>query len=306
MDNREGDPPESDSDASLGDATASPHVADARPGLAGARPPVAEAPPRVADARPLVAEVPLAPVRLPTTPANDLVRSALEAYVSSREKLAQMRRQVARKVPGDDVDDVLNDAVKRALDAKSPPDTVNGIPGWMRTLVRREIARYYRKKKARDEHEALTERIDEVVDPRTEEGWNVDGVLIRPWLEKQVEGDERDEELFDILMEKARSGMTYEALAVKHGMTLPALTSRIFVFKRKYGPRFDRYKRNTFLLLLLGGVAAIALALVLWWLLGARAFQHAQTPPVSPLRPTPSAPAREGDPSKDVGHPPPR
>jgi DNA-directed RNA polymerase specialized sigma24 family protein len=302
MDNREGDPPESESDPSLGDAPALVRVGDPRLGVADARPPVAEAPPRVADAHPPVAEVSLAPVRLPTTPANDLVRSALEAYVSSREKLAQMRKQVARKVPGDDVDDVLNDAVTRALRAKSPPDTVNGIPGWMRTLVRRSIARYHRKKHARDEHETPTESIDEVVDPRTEEGWDVDGLLIRPWLEKQVAGDERDEELFDILMEKARTGMTYEALAARHGMTLPALTSRIFVFKRKYGPRFDRYKRNTFLLLFLGGVAVIALALVLWWLLGARAFQHAPTPPVGTLRPAPAA----GDPSKDVGHPPPR
>jgi hypothetical protein len=107
-------------------------------------------------------------------------------------------------------------------------------------------------------------------------------------------------------MEKARTGMTYEALAARHGMTLAALTSRVFQFRGKYGPRYERYKRNTFFLVLLGGAAAIALAIALWWLLGAGAIHQRQPPPASTLRPAPSAPPLPDDPSKDVGHSPPR
>jgi DNA-directed RNA polymerase specialized sigma24 family protein len=238
--------------------------------------------------------------------AEAAVRDALRAYVSRPENLAAMRKKVARKVPRDDVDDVVNVALTKALSTKSPPSSVAGIPGWIRTVVRRAIARYYRERQPRDEREVLTDLIDEYVDPSTELDWNVDGWLIRPWLERQVEGNDREEELFDILMEKANTGVTYEALAAKYGMTLTALSSRIFQFKKKYVPRFKRYKENA-ILLLLGGVAAIliAVALVLW-LLRARPFD---TEPPRPPSAAPTAPAfvpAPHPPSRDVSHPNPR
>jgi DNA-directed RNA polymerase specialized sigma24 family protein len=279
MDNRDRDAPDGKSDPSLGDPPSSQRVAAARPAEEG-------------------------PAASAESPATQAIRDAVRAAISRRDTLADIRKRVARKVPPDDVDDVVQQALQKAVEAKVPPTSQDRIPGWLRTVVRRAIARYHRRKQAREEREGLTDLIDEYVDPRTEAGWEVDGWLIRTWLEKQVAGDDRDEELFDMLLEKAHTGMTYEALAAKYGMTLPALTSRIFRFKKKYGPRYEREKRNA-ILLMLGAVAVIALALALWLLRG-RLF-HAEG--AHPPRAVPTAPATvppSHDPGEDVAHPPPR
>jgi hypothetical protein len=196
------------------------------------------------------------------------------------------------------------------LSSRFLPSSPGGTPGWSRTLTRRAIARYHRDKHRREEREAPTELVDEMVDATTEVGWAVDGVMIRPWLEEQVAGNDRDEELFDILIGKAQTGATYEALAAAHGMALPALTSRIFQFKKKYGPRYKRYRERAMLLILVGGAALLALmiALVLWIVRG-HGLQREHPPPhaVTPQQvpPVPSLVAPD-DPNGGVASPPPR
>jgi DNA-directed RNA polymerase specialized sigma24 family protein len=281
MDNRDRNAPDNDRDTPLGDPPSSRRIAAARPAV---------------DAPAVSAE----------SPATEAMRTALRAYVSRPQNIAAMRRKIARKVPADDVDDVLQNAAEKAVSGGvCPPTSEDGIPGWVGTVVRRAIARYHRHKQAREQREGLTDTIDEHADPSTEVGWSVDGWMI-PWLEKEVAGDDRDEELFDMLLEKTRTGMTYEELATKHGMTIAALTSRLFRFKKKYGPRYERAKRNAILLLLLGGVSAIALALVVWLLLG-RLFRteppHGAVPSASPAF-VPVPPPH--DPATDVAHPPPK
>jgi DNA-directed RNA polymerase specialized sigma24 family protein len=274
MDNRDNNAPESERDAPVEDPPASGQVVALRP----------------------AADAPATP---PKSPAAEAMRAAVSAYVSRPDTLAAIRKKIAAKVPRHDVDDVVQTAVETALSARCPPLSQDRIPGWVHTVVRRAIARYHRRKQARDEKEGLTDLIDEHVDPSTEEGFKIDGWMV-PWLEKQVAGDDRDEELFDMLLEKAHSDMTYEELAARHGMTIAALNSRVFRFRKKYGQRYERAKRNT-ILLLLGAVLAIALAIALW-ILRARLFK------VEPPRPrgaVPSVPAfvPESDPARDVAHP---
>jgi RNA polymerase sigma factor (sigma-70 family) len=279
MDNRDRNAPDSVGDAPLDDPPASERIVAARP--------VADVPPAAAEPQ-----------------ADQAMRAALHAHVSRPDTLAAMRKKIAGKVRPDDVDDVLQTAVEKAISTRSLPRSQDRIPGWVRTVVRRAIARYYRRKQAREEREGLTDLIDEYVDPSTEEGFRIDGWMV-PWLEKQVAGDDRDEELFDMLLEKAHTGMTYDELAAKHGLTTAALHSRLFRFKKKYGPRYDRAKRNAILLVLGGVLAIVALAIALW-LLRARLFQVERPHPAPAVPTAPAFVPAPGDPGKDVARPPPK
>lgn len=94
----------------------------------------------------------------------------------------------------------------------------------------------------------------------------MDPWLVRHWLAQQVANDPRDKETFEIVLEHAQGGKTYQHIAREREMTLTALSSRIFEFKCKYIPRYKKWRNRTVLLLLLGGAAVIVAIVVLWLL----------------------------------------
>jgi hypothetical protein len=137
-------------------------------------------------------------------------------------------------------------------------------------------------------------------DPRDDEGEAaVGGWLVRQWIERQVAKNPRDRETFAILLEHAQGEKTYQQIAGERGMTLTALSSRIFEFKQKYIPRYKRWRSRTMVWVMLGGAVVIAVAAIVLWLLLRRPAEIGPDP--SKLPPPPPAPV----PSATLSVPPP-
>jgi DNA-directed RNA polymerase specialized sigma24 family protein len=212
------------------------------------------------------------------------------------------------------IDDIVNDTFEEALKAavQAPPRNAATLPAWIGTIGRRVIADFHAKRERREKYEAPMpiEPVDSELpddgspnapvqawspdegpperlltyDPRSApEGWpNGEGRVVR-WLERKVAKSPRDRETFEILLEKAREGKTYGQIADERGMTLTALSSRIFEFKGKYLPRYKRDRDRSILLILLLGASLVAVAVALWLLL----HRPQVTPPVMPVAPAP-------------------
>ena len=202
--------------------------------------------------------------------------------------------------------DVLAEALKAA--DRSPPAHEDLMSSWLATIARRVVADFLAQRARRAKYEgdmpdepegepgapdgaAGVEASEDdeppafpepSYDPRAagdDEG-EVDAWLVRQWLEKQVAGDPRDEETLAILLEHAQGEKTYQAIARERGMTLPALSNRIFEFKSRYIPRYKRWRNRAVLLLVLGGVAIVAeivLCCGSGWRRGARRFARTGT-----------------------------
>jgi len=265
-------------------------------------------------------------------PPVDVVRAFL-ARPTTRE---QIRALAARKAPAGVIEDIVHDTFEEALRAaaKAPPRDAVTLPAWIGTIGRRVIADFHAKRTRREKYEAPMpiELADSGLaddgsrnvpvqawspdegpppalapnyDPReAPDTWpNSEGRVVR-WLERKVAKSPRDRETFEILLERAREGKTYGEIAGERGMTLTALSSRIFEFKGKYLPRYKRERDRSILPLLLWGTG-ILVALVGLWLLMHRAQV---TPPVVPVgpEPTPSvtASAAPFDPAVSPPQPP--
>jgi DNA-directed RNA polymerase specialized sigma24 family protein len=186
-----------------------------------------------------------------------------------------VRARLARDTPSDVVDDIVQAANLRMLSTPSGPRALTTARGWACAVTRSEIVRYFRRKKA--EARWLVDDAD--IEDHPDLGPEPSGdLLIGPWLAKAVHGAETDEETLEILLKKAAGDRTFESVAEEFGMRPGALRKRVFDFKTKYEPRYRR-RQEMFVLLILFGAAAIAIAL--WYLLR----------PVTPvILPDPTAP----------------
>lgn len=236
----------------------------------------------------------------------------VRAFLALPETRRQVTAIVGARVPSRDVENLVQDSLEEALRAlgRHPPNRRDGLPGWVATIARRVVADFLakRSRRARYEGSMPEEPWDEepargapAVDPPSpvaEPSYDprVDGDdegmsdwLVRRWLAEQVENHPRDKETFEILLEHAREGKPYGRIAAERGMTLTALSSRIFEFKGKYQSRYRRWRDRTVWMLLLGAVAlviAVAIALSQW--LRTSGSPHRQEAPPAPL---PSGPA---------------
>ncbi len=262
----------------------------------------------------------------------DVVRAFL-ARPTTRE---QIRALAAREAPAQVVEDIVHDTFEEALRAamRAPPRDAVTLPAWIGTIGRRVIADFHAKRERREKYEAPMpiEPMDSwspdegsphvpvqawspdegpppalapTYDPReAQDAWpNSEDRVVR-WLERKVAKNPRDRETFEILLERAREGKTYGQIAEERGLTLTALSSRIFELKGKYLPRYKRERDRSILLLLLWGMG-ILVALVGLWLLLHRAQV---TPPVMPVVPAPTpsvtASAAPFDPAVSPPQPP--
>lgn len=124
---------------------------------------------------------------------------------------------------------------------------------------------------------------------------------IGQWLAPLVADHPRDQETYELLIYKSRTGKGHEQIAEEHAMTTAALKNRIYKFKLKYEPQWRRHKTRrqrffVFLFLLGLGVAALVA-----YLLG-----RPQRVPIGPNPVpsfTPTTPTYAPDDRPGVSHP---
>jgi DNA-directed RNA polymerase specialized sigma24 family protein len=250
------------------------------------------------------------PARVERDPANDphaplanvvplqtVSREAVRAFLARVDTMRDVRAIVAARVPATNVDDLVQDSLREALEAadRAPPHRADALGAWVAAIARRVVADFLEQRARRAKYQGPMPREEDDVerpepssDPREsdDDQEEVHTWLVRHWLEQQVADHPRDKETFEILLEHARDARTYQEIADARGLTLPALTSRIHEFKYKYVPRYKRWRNRAILLVLLG--AAVIVAVIVMWLLR-RPPEIGPDPSIAPPRmPAPS------------------
>jgi DNA-directed RNA polymerase specialized sigma24 family protein len=305
----EADEPASAADAPAADASAPATDTDAPASDADA--PASEADPPASD-RP--APVSLADYRARVAKTS-ITHEAFRAFLADRKTQNWVEVIVAEKMPEVDVADVAQDTYEEAVKAfeRAPPANSEVLLAWLETIARRAVADALEKKSRRAkyegdipdepgdsdlESEAAPEPAsvdddddehpfgagphpiaDPSVDPRAideDELYNAPR-LVR-WLEGHVADNPYDRETLELVVEWSRGKKTYKQIAAERGMTLVALSSRVFEFKKKYTPRYKRERTRAVLLLLLFGVAFAVVVYLLFRVPDAPHRPHAAPP----------------------------
>ena len=239
----------------------------------------------------------------PVTP--EMVRE----FIGHRETRAALRAFIAGKVPADSIDDLVSAVVVEALSdaTRAPPMGKETMVVWLRLVARRVVVAFLRKRARRAKYEgrmpnepvqSWSPDDDEAAppwepghDPRdSTDEWKLEAGRLVRWLEGNAARDPRDAETLQILLEHAREGKTYGQIAQERGLTLTAVSSRIFEFKIKYMPRYRRERDRANMLWILLGAAIVAIVVALWWLLRPVAPRPQLVPsPSHSASPSPSA-----------------
>jgi DNA-directed RNA polymerase specialized sigma24 family protein len=221
-------------------------------------------------------------------PASHVAPTTLWTYLALPETQKDVRELVRRllgkETPRDLRDDIAQQACVAALTAKSPPRSTRTMKGWLAMITRRAVSHSFRSgaadRKWLNRKADVEEQAGEPVEP-PEDRW-----LIAGWLTTHLT-DERDQETYEMILEKARTGATDREIADAHGITYAAWTHRLSAFKHKYAPRWQR--RQMMILLLLGGIAILVAAAV-WLVVHAMSARLVPSPamPVVPVAPSAS------------------
>jgi DNA-directed RNA polymerase specialized sigma24 family protein len=216
-----------------------------------------------ADALPL-ADAPLSDVRLPT----GLTAAELRAFLGLPATQARIRAVVVARVkgkaPGALIEDLVQQANVDALTASSRPRSMATAMGWLGTLTARAVVNHFRRDAVHARYLEPEVDLDELPSGPDEPISSAPEWLLTDWLRPRVAGNPREQETYELLVYKAKTGKTHAQVATDHGMTEGALKSRIRALKMKYEPQWRRRQR-TFILLILAGVAA-AIAVIAWLL----------------------------------------
>lgn len=221
-------------------------------------------------------------------PTSHVAPTALRAYLAlpetQKEIYGLVKRLLGKETPKDQRDDVVQQAYVAALTAKSPPRSTRTMKGWLAMVTRRAVFHSFRSgtadRKWLNRAADVEEEAGEPLEP-PEDRW-----LVSNWLTAHLT-DERDQETYEMIVEKARTGATDQQIADAHGITYAAWTHRLSAFKHKYAPRWQR--RQMMILLLLGGIAVLVAALV-WLVVHGMARRREEQPavPVAPIAPSAS------------------
>ena len=297
-------------------------TSDARPRTSEAgRPPSAAGPP-----------ISLADYRASLT-RTSLTPEDFRAFLARADTRRWVLAIVKEKVPADVAEDLAQDALTEAMKAfeRAPPSRDDVLVVWIATIARRVVADHSRKRGRRRKYEgpmpgdpdasnsaydsgsnfaggetpgpfnAGPRPVDEPsYDPRegSVDQLDLKGTFLFRWLEGQVANHSLDRETFEIVLEHGLQEKSYQRIADERGISLTVLSSRIFEFKKKYIPRYKRAKERAVLLIVLFGVAIVAV--VVWLLL-----RTGETPRGSPgPATTPVLDRVLGNPLP-VSHPPP-
>ena len=219
------------------------------------------------------------------------VKTALLEFLASRERKkgrdyikGVIIRKLGQDIEPDLLDDLAQYAMHEALEARSPPWTVGGIPGWVGRVTRRQIAHYFQARQDDQENLDPDAHAHDPSDrhaPQTD--WGAREQLICKWLEKEIGPDPRRRETFKLILEHEIADKSLKELAIEHRTTERAIANRIHKLRKELAPKvalMDEEKPRRFVLLALFGLGFAAVLFVLYLLL---------QPLLSPARPPPPA-----------------
>lgn len=203
-------------------------------------------------------------------------------HVVIRKLYGRGKRKV--RIDRELVDMLTQMAVVRALEAKAPPWTTLGVPGWVKRLTRRTIADYFRERKADDENLDRSEDAGAVPEERhaPSPDWGAREHLIAKYLESIIGDDPYRKRTFQLMMEKEVAGRSLDELAHNVGVTPAVLSSRFYKLRQELIPRvniMDREKPRRAILLLIFLIGTGAVAFVVWLIVHMLTPQWASPPP---------------------------
>jgi DNA-directed RNA polymerase specialized sigma24 family protein len=136
------------------------------------------------------------------TPLQGVTHQVLRAYLSRPETRRMLMSIVTGKVPPENVEDLVQDAIAEAIETldRNLPDREQALPAWIATIARRSVADFLAQRTRRAKYEAPMPEVAEAADwdgsgddrpgrpqpsydPR-EDDTKVDAWLVREWLER--------------------------------------------------------------------------------------------------------------------------
>ena len=166
-----------------------------------------------------VVDAPLSDVRLTTSVSS----AELRAFIARAETQARIREivvaRVGKEAPGDLIKDLVQSAIEAALQAKSPPRSMETARGWVGTVTARAVVDHFRRDAV---HIRWLRRDVEVEELPSEPDEPGEGVappwLLTGWLRPRVAGNPRDQETYELLLYKATTGKTHAEVAANHAI----------------------------------------------------------------------------------------
>jgi DNA-directed RNA polymerase specialized sigma24 family protein len=209
------------------------------------------------------------------TPPGDVHRpmsvtsDELRRFIGRPEAQQRIRSVVLARVPPQTPSPVINDIVQKAnlaaLASHSRPRSTATAMGWLATLTARTVANHFRH--AAVERRWIAPDADAEEQPEDSGEPPADAWLIAQWLAPLLAAHPRDQETYELIVYKARTGETHAQVAAAHGMTTAALWNRIHAFKRTYEPRWRRRRERTLVVVLFFGFSGVAIVALVAWLL---------------------------------------
>ena len=218
--------------------------------------------------------------------APPVTRALTNAFLATKAALARIREVVEARVPKGlqkaDVDDLVQQALVKALSTTSLARSVPGMRPWVSTIAQNTVIDRFRAdakhlKWLRRDVDVQELPPDPANDGEEEEARKLEGVprppaedapgMLARWIDGQ-DLSKADRVTLEMIRDHAKNGGSNTELAARFGMTTPAWENRLHRFKQKWVPHWKKHRRDRMLLLVLLGAAAVAIALaVLWWLL---------------------------------------
>lgn len=215
---------------------------------------------------------------LPGEPApRRVTREVLHAFLARPDVVKWTHEHVATLVPQDEGEQVAQQALVGALKAEGPPEhddpEVQDKLLWasLRTIADRQVADFHEKRRTRKKYEGempsapvrrdeagepiegdddAVADIDPSHDPRAEDR-RLEGVLLKQYLARAVAGNPRDEQTLSWVLAWSDEDKSYQVIAKQAGVAPAVVHSRVFEFRKKYLPRYKRFRDRAILVILL-------------------------------------------------------
>jgi DNA-directed RNA polymerase specialized sigma24 family protein len=233
--------------------------------------------------------------------------AVVHRFLTTPKALRVAKNAVRRLVPRDEIENLVADALVRALKAPRPHTEIV-LPGWLAAIARRTAMRWLTKRKRRAKYEGpMPSRVareddytgkaadaDDAPEPFYDPAADEEPAkLLGEELDRRIGDNVRDKEVREMIREASEEEKTYAQIAAERGLTPAQVANRILRFKVKYAARVKRDRQWAFFVKLAWGTAgagALAAIFLALYLLRHRTEGIGRDPSL-PERPSPSASA---------------